>query len=330
LDEFIVERDRQQVGIRKVAIVVRFFLRAQRARLALVWVVEARFLPNRPAAFEHVDLPRDFIIDRSLDEPERVEILDLATGTELLLARRPHRHVRIAAERAFLHVAVADLEIAHERVDLLHVRHRLFGGTHVGLGYDFEQRRTRAVQIDAGKALEILVQRFACIFFQMRARNADRLARAVLEHDLEPPLLDDGLLVLADLIALRQIRIKIVLACEYRTPRNGCVDCETEFHRHSDSLSIQNRQYPRVAEIDEVRLRIRRRAVSRGRAREDLALRRELRVDLKTDDCFPRRHRLGLWALLWLCGSGGDCRLQPAGVRYSYPRGVRLCQSVSR
>jgi hypothetical protein len=42
-----------------------------------------------------------------LDEAEGVEVLDLGAGAELARALRPDRHVGVAAEGAFLHVAVA-------------------------------------------------------------------------------------------------------------------------------------------------------------------------------------------------------------------------------
>ncbi len=125
LDRRFVDHERQQVGVREVAVVVRLFLRAHRARLALVGIVQARFLLDLAAALEQLDLALDFVIDGALDEAERVDVLDLGAGAELGLADRAHGDVRVAAERAFLHVAVADLEVAHQRVDLLQVRDRL-------------------------------------------------------------------------------------------------------------------------------------------------------------------------------------------------------------
>ena len=43
-----------------------------------------------------------------------------------------------------------------------------------------------------------------------------RFLRAVIEHDVERALRDDRQLVLADLVALRQVRIEVVLAREHR------------------------------------------------------------------------------------------------------------------
>ncbi|MPN36363.1 hypothetical protein SDC9_183872 [bioreactor metagenome] len=51
----------------------------------------------------------------------------------------------------------------------------LVGGTHVRLGDDFEQRRTGTVEVDAGFAVKIFVQRLAGILFEMGAGQVDRL-----------------------------------------------------------------------------------------------------------------------------------------------------------
>ena len=57
----------------------------------------------------------------------------------------------------------------------LRVRDRLLRAAQVGLGHDLEQRRAGAVEIDAGHAVEIFVQRLARVFLEVRAREADCL-----------------------------------------------------------------------------------------------------------------------------------------------------------
>ena len=57
----------------------------------------------------------------------------------------------------------------HQRMQRLGVGHGLVGGAHVGLGDDFQQRRAGAVEVDAGLAVEILVQRLAGILLEVGA-----------------------------------------------------------------------------------------------------------------------------------------------------------------
>ena len=61
-----------------------------------------------------------------------------------------------------------------------------------------------------------VVQQFSGVLFQMQAFDADSHGIAIghVEHDLA--LSDDRRLVLADLIALRQVGIEIVLAVKHR------------------------------------------------------------------------------------------------------------------
>ena len=238
----------------------------------------------------HVDLARDFVVDGLLDVAERIDVLDLGARAELLGADLAHRHVGVAAERAFLHVAVADLEIANQRVHFLEIGHGFFRRAHVGLGDDFDERRAGAVEVDAGLLRQAFMQRLAGVFFQVRTRDTDTLLCAIVEHDVHVTLANHRQLVLADLVTLGQIRIEVVLAREHRTRRDLGIDGQPEFHRHAHGFAVEHRQHARIGEIDEIRLRIGPLAVGRGGSREDLRLRRELRVDLEADDGFPAHH----------------------------------------
>ncbi len=62
----------------------------------------------------------------------------------------------------------------------------------------------------------LVVQRLAGVLLEMQPLDADGDGLAVVEIDDHLALADDRLLVLADLIALRQVGIEIVLAVEHR------------------------------------------------------------------------------------------------------------------
>ncbi len=99
--------------------------------------------------------------------------------------------------------------------------------------------------------------------------------------------LDDRPLVLADLVALRKVRIEVVLPREDRHRRDRRADRESEADRALDGAAIEDRQRARQREVDRRRLRVRRGAERRRRAAEDLGGGRELRVRLEADDGFP-------------------------------------------
>ena len=87
-------------------------------------------------------------------------------------------------------------------------------GAHVRLGDDLHQGDARAVQVDKAVVGMLVMQALAGILLQMQAFDADPDGFPVLEVDDDLALAHDGVLVLADLIALGQVGIEIVLAVE--------------------------------------------------------------------------------------------------------------------
>src|SRR2546429_4409471 len=75
---------------------------------------EAGLLGQAAAGFEHTDVALDFIFERFLQETEGVEIFDFDFGPEFARATPAHADIGVAAERAFLHIAVADAGVEHD------------------------------------------------------------------------------------------------------------------------------------------------------------------------------------------------------------------------
>ena len=126
----------------------------------------------------------------------------------------------------------------------LRILDRLGARAHVGLGDDLEQRRAGAVQVDAGpvageverRALRRgrvvfgsgdAVDRLAGVFFQVGACQVDAM-ELIADEELERAALHHRRLVLADLVALGQVGIEVVLAREDRQRRDRGVDREPE------------------------------------------------------------------------------------------------------
>ena len=168
-----------------------------------------------------------------------------------------------------------------------HIGDRFCGRAHVRLGYDFQQRRPRAVEIDTGHALEVFVQGFTRVLFQVGAGDPDPFAAAIVEGDIDLATTNDRQFKLADLIAFRKIRVKIVFACEYRAPRDLAIHRQAEFHGHLHYFPIEHRQDAGITEIDQVRLAVGLRTVSRRTARKNLAPGGELSVYFQPDYDFP-------------------------------------------
>jgi hypothetical protein len=172
LDEGVVEFQRQKVGIREVAVVVRLFLGAHRTGLALARIEQAGFLVDLAAILENGDLAAGFVLDGLADEADRVDVLDFAARAEIA-ARLAHRDVDVGAHRALVHVAVAGAEIAQDLAQLGEIGPGLVGGAQIRLGDDLHQRDARAVQIDIGHGRVLIVHRLAGVLLQMQALDAD-------------------------------------------------------------------------------------------------------------------------------------------------------------
>jgi hypothetical protein len=92
------------------------------------------------------------------------------------------------------------------------VRRRFGARAELRLADDLDQGHSRAVQVDQRITADT-VDVLSCVFLHVHARDADA-ARFAADLHVECPLRRERLLVLADLIALRKIGVKVVLARE--------------------------------------------------------------------------------------------------------------------
>jgi hypothetical protein len=104
--------------------------------------------------------------------------------------------------------------------------------------------------------VKVFVQRFAGVFFQMRARDADALDGAVVEHDVDMALADDGQFVLRNLVALGQVRVEIVLARKHALAADFGVNAQAELDGHAHGFLVQHRQHAGHAKVDQAGLRV--------------------------------------------------------------------------
>ena len=117
---------------------------------------------------------------------------------------------------AFFHIASRRLDELQYLLQLGQIGVRFVGAAQVGLADDFDERSATAVEIDirvAGRIGEPVVDALAGIVFHVDSGDADAFPDAI-HRDVNVPMLGQRLMVLRDLITLRQIRIEIILASE--------------------------------------------------------------------------------------------------------------------
>jgi hypothetical protein len=91
------------------------------------------------------------------------------------------------------------------------------------------------------------VQVFARIFFHMNARQA-HAALFALQHKLDVATLADRSIKLADLIALGQVWVKVVLARKLTAHRNLAATRQAHAQRKLDGATIEHRQRARQSQ----------------------------------------------------------------------------------
>ncbi len=170
------------------------------------------------------------------------------------------------------------------------IGHRLRRGAHIRLGNDFHQGRTGAVQINARHAGKIFVQTFARILFQMRAGQADGFldgGLAFAQSHRDRATGHNRLRQLADLIALGQIRVKVIFSIKRAVLRHFGTNRKAEQRGHAHRFGIQHRQNTGQTQIHRASLHIRRGTKRRGRTGKNFGLRGQLRMNFQTDHGLP-------------------------------------------
>ncbi len=283
-----VQAQRRQVGIGEIAVVVRVFFAAQGEGAVSVRVEPAGLLAHASAVLQYRNLAGDLELDGALHESKAVHVLDLGARSEPKVAAASHRDVGVAAEAPLLQVTVVHAEPDQNVTQRSQVLRRLERSSEVGLAHDLDERSAGAIQIDEGvppHAVYVL----AGILFHVDARDP-RASHFPLDVDVEMPGRGQRLFVLADLIALGQVRIEVVLAREDA----GLVELAAErprgAERELDGPSVQDRQRSWKAQTDGARVRVRRIAEGRLARAEQLGPRQQLRVDFESDDGFVNFH----------------------------------------
>ena len=99
--------------------------------------------------------------------------------------------------------------------------------------------------------MKVLVQRLTGVFFQVRVVNTHHLFVPALELNFHFTGADDGLRQLRGLVALGQVRIKIILPFEHRAAGDVRVHRQAETDGVADRFLVHHRQGAGHAQIDQ-------------------------------------------------------------------------------
>ena len=137
----------------------------------------------------------------------------------------------------------------------------------------------------------LVMHQLAGILLDMDALDADALGAGfrilLIQHDVDRALTHDRVIELADLIALRQIRVEVIFPVEARPFVDLRLDRHASAHRLADAFAIGHGQHTGHGRIDQADLRIGLRSERGRRAGKQLGVRRHLRMDFQADHDLP-------------------------------------------
>ena len=172
---------------------------------------------------------------------------------------RAERDVRLDAELAALHVRVGRADRAQQQLELLGVAPGLLGGPDVRLGDDLHQRHAGAIEVDEAEPLArrpLAVDELRGVLLEVGAGDARR-ERAVGGVEGERPGGCERQVVLADLVALRQVRVEVVLAVPAGRLRRRRADRGAGRQHELDRPPVDHRQRAGQTEADRAHVAVR-------------------------------------------------------------------------
>ena len=281
-------RERHQVGLLKIAVVVRVLLGTTGGRTATLLVPVAGLLSGCLPVGVEIDMAASLVLDRPAQRAHRVDVLQLAASAQLIGTRRTHRDVGVDSHRTLLHLGVADLDGEEDVAQLRDIGLRVLDGADIRPAHDLDERHTGAVVVDQGvggvvdSTTATDVGGLAGVLFDVGSLDTDD--RAVGEGELAIGV--GRLVVLRGLKVLGHVGIEVVLP---RHDRRADLTTErpAEAHGELDRLFVHHRQRSGQADAGRAGQRVGSVAEFVLAAAEQLRLRGEFDMDLEADDELP-------------------------------------------
>ena len=205
-------------------------------------------------------------------------------------AGSPRRRIDTLASHRSWPFSMSASEMSSQRTRRCKRAHQLggvVGGAELGPGDDLDERHAGAVEIDVRDRAVVHVLAGVLLEVDPDQRHRDH---AVGGDDVDRAALAQRLVVLRDLVALRQVRIEVVLAREPRPRADPRPRRQPEPHRELGGARVVDRQRAGQPEHRRIGERVGLGPERDRRRRERLARGRELDVDLEADHRLPVGH----------------------------------------
>ena len=334
-DLLLRKRNRNEIRLGKIAIVVCILLRAHGSRLHRVTVPAARFLHDRDRMGHALPLAARLMFERGMDALEGVHVFDFDLGAELRLADGTDGDVDVGTHVALFEVAVGNAGVHENLLERRQIGDRLVGGRDVGLGDDLHERSAAAVEVHARMGGVVVDLRG--ILLEMDVVDADELLRSVRADDLHASADAKRISVFGDLVVLRHVGVEVVLAVECGVTVDLASEHETAHDGKLHGFLVHDRERARIPEAHRAYVSVRLTARFQETSAEHLRVRLQLDVSFKTyrifefhfqypisgksSFAFRERHRE---PELLVLGPVGPCRI---GGLFLYRAQIERCNA---
>src|SRR5438876_9113704 len=132
-----------------------FLFAAHRNGALLGAIPQSSFLDHASAALDHFNLAIDLVVDSLLHETERVDVLQLRAYAEPAGPFEAYRNIGIAPQAAFLHVAVANVQVFQDLLQAGKIFVSLRRAAEVRRRHDLDQGDAAPVDIQVRDAIGI-------------------------------------------------------------------------------------------------------------------------------------------------------------------------------
>ena len=179
----------------------------------------ARLIDHFPSRSQNFHLSFNLKIHRFGHKFHAANVLHLGPGAQRL-ARPVHGHVRVHSQRSLVHLHITHLQCPQNQHQFTQERRGLLTVPKFGTSDDLHQAHAGAIQVDETVTGLRVVQTFAAVLLQLdlldRSAEFFRLfIESLLENDIvHPAVVGDGVEVLGDLVAGREVGVEIVLPIE--------------------------------------------------------------------------------------------------------------------
>ena len=189
-------------------------LASHRGGFAESLVEAAGLLDYLFAVVQEFLLALDLDFNSLCDRLEGVQVLQLGSGAEFITALRCDGDVDVAADRALLHLAVADSGVLEEQHYLFEVCHNFLCAVEIRLGNYLNKRNAAAVVVREGDTVHFVVNQLAGVLLKVDTVDADILLLAANVY-LYVTGKAHRARHLGYLICFRQVGVEVVLSVPF-------------------------------------------------------------------------------------------------------------------